>query len=272
MSNPTNKYITPVGLQQPAAADLSDGTTGSGAIVLASSPALINIPTAPTAALGTNTTQLATTQFVLANSTTPTAPLIRGTGIQASSAASYTVNWPAGSLAGDMAVIMVGGGFQVSPFPTGWTIADNQTGTNWEGSVFYRVLSTADISTGHVIVAMGGTFDTVLGIVTFQSYTAGIRPVVSQRNSSGSATITLNSLDAFPSTTDMAIYFGSNRAASTDTISLGTLKQQVNDGANASGAIYAGIPAAIGGVSPVYSYSVAGSGNYQAAIFVKGWF
>jgi hypothetical protein len=31
------------------------------------SPALTNVPTAPTAAVGTNTTQLATTAFVLAN-------------------------------------------------------------------------------------------------------------------------------------------------------------------------------------------------------------
>jgi hypothetical protein len=43
---------------------LAAGVTGAGAFVLASSPALIGTPTAPTAAPGTNTTQLATTQFV----------------------------------------------------------------------------------------------------------------------------------------------------------------------------------------------------------------
>jgi hypothetical protein len=47
-----------------SAGDLSNGTTGSGAIVLATSPALVNTPTAPTAAPGTNTTQIATTAFV----------------------------------------------------------------------------------------------------------------------------------------------------------------------------------------------------------------
>jgi hypothetical protein len=67
MSNATNKYLTPVGLQQPAAADLSDGTTGSGTVVLSVSPALTSIPTAPTATLGTNTNQIATTAFVQAN-------------------------------------------------------------------------------------------------------------------------------------------------------------------------------------------------------------
>ena len=37
---------------------------------LGASPALTGAPTAPTAAVGTNTTQLATTAFVLANSST----------------------------------------------------------------------------------------------------------------------------------------------------------------------------------------------------------
>lgn len=38
--------------------------TGSGALVFASSPALAGTPTAPTAAGGTSTTQIATTEFV----------------------------------------------------------------------------------------------------------------------------------------------------------------------------------------------------------------
>jgi hypothetical protein len=42
------------------------GHTGSTKVVLATSPALLGTPTAPTAALGTNTTQLATTAFVQA--------------------------------------------------------------------------------------------------------------------------------------------------------------------------------------------------------------
>ena len=41
--------------------------TGTGAAVFANSPALTGTPTAPTAALATNTTQVATTAFVLAN-------------------------------------------------------------------------------------------------------------------------------------------------------------------------------------------------------------
>jgi len=46
---------------------LSNSVTGTGSMVLSASPALTGTPTAPTAATGTNTTQIATTAFVLAN-------------------------------------------------------------------------------------------------------------------------------------------------------------------------------------------------------------
>lgn len=42
----------------------TNSATGSGSLVLRSSPALTGVPTAPTAVVGTNTTQLATTEFV----------------------------------------------------------------------------------------------------------------------------------------------------------------------------------------------------------------
>jgi len=46
---------------------LSNAVTGTGNMVLSASPALTGTPTAPTAAAGTNTTQIATTAFALAN-------------------------------------------------------------------------------------------------------------------------------------------------------------------------------------------------------------
>lgn len=64
----TNKTInltsnTLVATSAQLAAALTD-ETGAGAAVFASSPALTGVPTAPTAAAGTNTTQIATTAFV----------------------------------------------------------------------------------------------------------------------------------------------------------------------------------------------------------------
>lgn len=54
----------PVTVAQLAASDLSDGNTGTGALAHAVSPTFTGAPLAPTAAGGTNTTQLATTAFV----------------------------------------------------------------------------------------------------------------------------------------------------------------------------------------------------------------
>jgi len=51
---------------QAAASDLSNGTTGSGAVVLAGSPGLTGAPTAPTQTIGDNSTKLATTAYVQA--------------------------------------------------------------------------------------------------------------------------------------------------------------------------------------------------------------
>jgi hypothetical protein len=195
------------------------------------------------------------------------APAIRGSGIQASSNSSYTVNWPTGTAAGDLAVIAGGHGFGLNN-PTGWTVLDNSTGSNWNGAAWSRALTAADITTGHVTITTAGSFDGALAIITFVGSPGGIRATVAQRNGAGASSITLNT-DGSPLTTDVMVYFGSNRAASTDTVSLGSNLQQANDGSAASACLFAGSPAAIGGVSPVFSYSAAGSGNYQAAIAVK---
>lgn len=50
------------------------GATGTGNLVLSASPTFTSVPAAPTASVGTNTTQLATTAFVIANApaTVPT--------------------------------------------------------------------------------------------------------------------------------------------------------------------------------------------------------
>lgn len=65
-----------------SASSLSNGTTGTGSVVLAAGAALTGVPTAPTAAASTNTTQIATTAFVLANGTalSSSTPVMDGTG------------------------------------------------------------------------------------------------------------------------------------------------------------------------------------------------
>ena len=62
--------------------------TGAGALVFASSPALTGVPTAPTAAVGTNTTQVATTAFAVAQIDSQTSLTAAASKIPVSDAAS----------------------------------------------------------------------------------------------------------------------------------------------------------------------------------------
>jgi hypothetical protein len=58
---------------------LSNAATGTGSMVLSASPTFTGVPIAPTASSGTNTTQIATTAFVLANGV-PTGAIIMWSG------------------------------------------------------------------------------------------------------------------------------------------------------------------------------------------------
>ncbi len=62
---------------------LSNSVTGTGSMALSASPTFTGVPAAPTAAAGTNTTQIATTAFVLANGV-PTGAIIMWSGSIAS--------------------------------------------------------------------------------------------------------------------------------------------------------------------------------------------
>lgn len=82
-------------------ADTADGAltnlgggvpTGTGPLVRQSDPALEGVPTAPTASVGTNTTQLATTAFVLANGSGGATPVADRTALAALST-SKAIAW-----------------------------------------------------------------------------------------------------------------------------------------------------------------------------------
>ena len=78
MTKITTSNITPQTSAQIAS--IITDPTGTGQVVLNTSPSLGGIPTTPTAAVGTNTTQIASTAFVIANGTTlsNTVPVVNG--------------------------------------------------------------------------------------------------------------------------------------------------------------------------------------------------
>lgn len=192
-------------------------------------------------------------------------PVVRASKISSSSASSYTITWPTGSIAGDTVLFFGGHGFGYN-LPAGWIQLSNLTGSNFNGAVFSRILSATDITTGSVTITTTGAYNGVVCLVTMIGYCQVRGAVSASRNGSGSASIVLAS-DGAPQLTDLIFYFGSNRSTpgSTDTVSLGTGLQTVT-AAEASGVLTAASPAGLGGVSATFSYSVAGTGNYQAIV------
>jgi lysophospholipase L1-like esterase len=224
--------------------------------------------------LGSSTSPLCTTTGgQITNSgcvVAPAGPVLRGSGIQASSGTTFTVAWPSGTAAGDLAIIFASSAFYVTTPPAGWTLLDHETTTsNWAGSVFYRYLNSADITATSVPVTFSGAFDASIGIATFVGATIGVRTTQFLQNSTGSTSVTVPS-DGSPLVGDYALYWGSNRGASTNTVSLGTMLRQANDGSAASGGLYGGALGAAGGISPVFGFTSAGAGYYNAIVVLKG--
>lgn len=192
---------------------------------------------------------------------------LRNTGIQSSSAASYTVNWPSGTVAGDMAVIMYGGGFALTSIPTGWSSLYVSNQGNFNGTAIWKILNSTDISTGSVVLTPTGTFNSVVGIVTVQggTFDATATPLFAGiSNPSSASTRTVNGYS--PDTNDLCIYFGACRANGAVTCSLGVQQQQITT--TASGAIYTENPGSTT-PSPVLSYATVGNGDTNFCIVVQ---
>lgn len=195
-------------------------------------------------------------------------PSLRGTAIQAANATNYTVSWPTGTISGDLAIIYIGHALAVNTLGGGWTELFNQAGSNWGGAIFSKILSPPEIIAGSVVVSASGGFNGVVAVATFIGSTAGIRETVATRNGTGAASVPL-STSAGVLTTDILLMFGSNRASSVDTISIGT-QQQIADDGTASGTLYFLSPASVGVNSANFLYATAGTGNMQAIVVVKG--
>jgi hypothetical protein len=102
-------------------------TTGTGSVVYSASPALTGVPTAPTANVGTNTTQIATTAFALAN------------GI------------PSG------AIVLWSG--SIASIPSGWFLCD---GNNSTPDLRSKFVVGASSSGGYAVNATGGSADAIV--------------------------------------------------------------------------------------------------------------
>lgn len=189
-------------------------------------------------------------------------PTIRNSYIQANNAGSFTLVWPSGTVAGDSVFLFVSGGWNISGAPTGWNELNRMDGSNFNGSVYTRIMTATDILIGHVTINMAGGDYAPIAVVTMVGE-VGVRSTTASRNGSGSTSIALAS-DASVAVGDLVFLFGGNRAASDNTVDLGSVIEAIN--APESGCLFGYSPAGAGSFTANFAYSSAGSGNYQAIV------
>jgi hypothetical protein len=153
------------------------------------------------------------------DSGTPTG--LRGSAIQAGTGSNnITINFPAGAVAGDLAILFCGYAYPVD-VPSGWDTEYSFTTGLWNVFAASRVLTSGDISAGNVNVSnagpyLGVNFDMCLGIAVFVGAGGGVRETQGN-DASGTTTIT-NSTSAAVQSSDTAIYWATNRSTSSPTL------------------------------------------------------
>jgi len=153
-------------------------TTGSGAVVLADSPTLTGTPAAPTAALNTNTTQLATTAFVIQQVSVSGGGTVTNVSVTSANGFAGTVatatSTPAITLSTTVTGLLKGNGTAISAATSGTDYAPATSGN----SILYgngaggfssvTVGSGLSFTTGTLTATGSG------GTVTSVSFTGGI--------------------------------------------------------------------------------------------------
>jgi len=170
------------GLGAGVATGLASAATGSGGPVLTTSPALAGIPTAPTAAAGTNTTQIATTAGIVAERAA-TKTLTNTTYDTAGAGNSFSINGVAATTnTGTGAVVR-----DAAPTLTGSVPMFTSSGDVRTTAQFDKTSSAvlANIPGLSVTVAAGQTYGFKVGLFYTANAASGI-----QMSMGGTATAT----------------------------------------------------------------------------------
>lgn len=203
-----------------------------------------------------------------------TTPTLRATTIIGFNNSTVTAPFPAGTIAGDVVIILTSSGWNVNT-PTGWTAEDVSTGSNTNGACFAKVMTSADITTGSVTVTYGGSYWGVITLSTIVGTTmSGIRGFNAVRSSSGASSVIVAPAINFLST-DLILCYISNRGSSTDTMT-NTSLLQTSTNTDASGYLgkYTGtlskiaLPSAAD-LSETATYTTAGTGYYNVVIGLR---
>lgn len=212
----------------------SSSSTGSGSVVLSTSPALTGVPTAPTATAGTSTTQIATTQFVAA--------AVSGGGAAgvSSFSAGTTGLTPVSTTTG---AVTLGGVLSVTSGGTGVTTA---TGTGSVVRATSPVLTTPNLGTPSAINLTNASGLTSAGIVT----TSDTQTITGAKTITGALGITV----ANPNAAQWPAYFKNKLSAN---------PAAVMDGGTASSAISSSFIAGGGGAVTFCFFAYGSSSSFS---------
>lgn len=189
---------------------------------------------------------------------------IRGSNSQWFSGSSVVIPFPSGSAAGDTCIVFAGHGWDVTN-PSGWTVLDNSTGSNFNGATFIKTLSSGDISTGSVTVSFANGYFGVVGSVAIVG-SATVRAQTDARSGSGATSRTITT-DGTPVSGDLAIWWGSNRGTGAASCSDGSQIQSAID-VDASCSINSQVLGASGAATGHFSFTVTTNGDYESGVIL----
>jgi hypothetical protein len=199
-----------------------------------------------------------------------TQPTLRASGpiIDIPNANNVTVPWPAGTVAGDLALIALSNGYQTN-VPAGWTQVQRDNQSNWNGAVICKVLDAADITAGSVNVKFTNSYAGAAAIATYQNGASLSVAVVDYDTTTGGVASYSYPYGALA--THLYFLFGSCRANGNITFAVATKIDGFNSAGGAtvhSGAFALYDPSADGAVSEVISYASTGAGTYGIVISI----
>jgi hypothetical protein len=179
-------------------------------------------------------------------------PTVRGHGAGTFNASTVNVSWPSGTVASDTAIIYIGNGYAPN-LPNGWTQILS-VGGNWSVLLLSRILTAADITTGHVTITTGGSFNGGYTVVTLVG-ACQFRNIAYANGNGQPQTVTT---DSSPVSGDLGLYFGGYRSSgSTPTANVGSLLDSASDSSAAAVSVYDQTISSSGSFSVVFTYTVS---------------
>ena len=205
----------------------------------------------------------------------PASPF-RCSAMQSSSWATYNQPICSGAQVGDLAVIFATTGLSFNTYPSGWTVgyANNAScgSCYYSGFAAWKVLSSGDISTGYVTIAVyGGSYYGETAIAVLIGDPGPVRE--SEGNDIGNATTTSVSTTSGVLSSDIGVFFSGIRPDTTGAtvgISPGTNLKTAQS--SHTGGTLAGLAAMSAGVNTIgFNFSPTNSGNgaYDALVIIE---